>query len=134
MNKTLVLWSLVIGFVLVSDASLACQCVETRSVAHSVESSDAVFSGRVLKIYGTRIGFAVERSWKGVNEPELTIYTPAQSTACGYQFEEGQDYLVYAYSQGGERLGTDTCTRTRKLAEAKEDLTELGNGKAIGQR
>ena len=69
-----------------------------------------------------------------MDEPEVIVYTPAQSSACGYQFEEGQDYLVYAYSRGEDRLTTDTCTRTRKLADAQEDAKELGNGRPVDKR
>ena len=134
MSKTfIILCSLAVRFVWVSHNTLACQCVETKSVAHSVESSAAVFSGRGTKIYGTRIDFAVDRSWKGIAEPEITIYTPAQSTTCGYQFDERQEYLVYAYSQAEDRLATDTCTRTRKLTDAQQDIRELGSGKLVGE-
>lgn len=132
MNRSfVVLGSVAIGFPLMINSALSCQCVESKSVAASVESSAAVFSGRVSKIYGTRVTFAVDRSWKGRNEPELIVYTAAESMQCGYPFENGDNYLVYAYSEGDDRLGTNSCTRTRKLTDAQEDLDALGNGTSV---
>jgi hypothetical protein len=126
-NLVIALWS-------PTDGALACQCLGVKSVAASLESSAAVFSGRVKNIYGTRITFVVDRSWKGKVTAEMAVYTPAQSTACGYEFERGEPYLVYAYSEGKERLGTNTCTRTKRLAQAEDDLTELGEGTRINQK
>ncbi len=47
---------------------------------------------------------------------------------CEYPFKVGERYLVYAYGDENE-LGTSTCTRTRKLKKAKEDLKALGEGR-----
>ena len=129
----IIVCNLVIALCSPTDRAFACQCVGVKSVGVSLESSAAVFAGRVKKIYGTRITFVVDRSWKGKVPAEIMLYTPAQSTACGYEFEGGQPYLVYAYSEGKERLATDTCTRTKRLAEAEDDLTELGEGTRINQ-
>jgi hypothetical protein len=47
--------------------------------------------------------------------------------SCGYDFEEGQDYLVYA-SGKGEPFETSICDRTKQLSKADKDLAILGNG------
>ena len=46
---------------------------------------------------------------------------------CGYDFQSGETYLVYAnYDEGAANsLSTDICTRTRRLSEAGDDLTYL---------
>ncbi len=41
---------------------------------------------------------------------------------CGYPFEPGVGYVVYAYKNAEGRLQTNSCTRTRPLARAAEDL------------
>ena len=41
---------------------------------------------------------------------------------CGYPFEVGMGYVVYAYKNAEGRLQTNSCTRTRPLAGAAEDL------------
>ncbi len=35
--------------------------------------------------------------------------------------------MIYAYGKENE-LGTDACTRTKKIKRAKEDLKQLGKG------
>ena len=52
--------------------------------------------------------------------------TRSQGSACGYPFEEGQEYLVYAY--GKQDLKVDACSETKQLSKADEDLALLGNG------
>jgi hypothetical protein len=45
---------------------------------------------------------------------------------CGYDFQEGETYLVYADSdEDSNVLSTSSCSRTRKLSDAGEDLTYL---------
>jgi hypothetical protein len=45
---------------------------------------------------------------------------------CGYSFQLGETYLVYADSdEDSNVLSTSSCTRTRRLSDAGEDLTYL---------
>jgi hypothetical protein len=45
---------------------------------------------------------------------------------CGYDFQQGETYLVYADSdEDSDVLSTSSCTRTRRLSDAGEDLTYL---------
>ena len=49
-------------------------------------------------------------------------------SSVSFNFEEGEEYLVYA---GGNDLGsisTNTCTRTARLIDASKDLAVLGKG------
>lgn len=59
------------------------------------------------------------------SEDSLDVWTPFGD--CGYDFQAGETYLVYAnYDEGSANsLSTDTCTRTRRLSEAGEDLAYL---------
>jgi hypothetical protein len=44
---------------------------------------------------------------------------------CGYEFEVGRTYLVYASRDTAGILSTHLCTRTKLLDDAKDDLTYL---------
>ena len=59
------------------------------------------------------------------SEEFLEIWTPFGD--CGYDFQAGETYLVYANNDEGSSnsLSTDVCTRTRRLSEAGEDLAYL---------
>jgi hypothetical protein len=57
--------------------------------------------------------------------------------SCAYGFEEGQEYLVYAYwgnvgSPPRPALTADGCTETKPLSEASADLQALGDGETMG--
>jgi len=98
-----------------------------------------VFSGKVLKIdkegeFELAVTFAVDRVWKGKEEKEIVVRTGTNDGICGYKFTKGTSYLVYAAETTRDDvkyLATNICTRTAALADAKEDLRELGEGQRI---
>jgi hypothetical protein len=142
---SVVLAVLGIVFLLPPDCASACTCGSAYSqgqkeiVESELSSSEAVFVGKVVD-FGkstsssremTIIGGAstatlrVSEVWKGPERETLEVSTSSQEGACGYPFEEGREYLVYAY--GGQGLETDSCSQTKPLSEAGADLAVLGN-------
>ena len=129
----------------------AYECPPPASVAISVENSTAVFSGEVIseeyrdvkegsmgeprEAKALFIRLRVKRWWKGNRDEEVDLYTSVRKYPDGtqsfmaddFRFRKGENYLVYAYGQG-EKLRTNGCTRTKKLADAEKDLLELGEG------
>ncbi|MBT2682820.1 hypothetical protein J7E42_04240 [Bacillus sp. ISL-37] len=109
--------------------SHACKCVEPQSVEREVESSKAVFSGKIIDIRTEKnnrnILFEVEETWKGVSQTEIILKD--EWSSCSLDFVEGESYLVYAYDFQGE-LTTNICDRTKELSGAGEDLATLGKG------
>ena len=55
----------------------------------------------------------------------VTVGTGAGGGDCGYAFETGETYLVYASGDVAD-LRTGICTRTRRVADAASDLSALG--------
>lgn len=124
----------------------ACSCLVT-TPQESFESSSAVFAGRAIEVIQpspvaqensipqnpdspasqVRVIFQVSRVWKGSQKPLLLVVTPNSSAACGYSFQEGQQYLVYASVQES-KLATGLCNGTKPLSLADEDLAVLGEG------
>ena len=62
----------------------------------------------------------------GRNQKEIEIVTGIGGGDCGYEFQIGVDYVVYAYNNAEGRLETNICSRTRTLAEAAEDIEYFG--------
>src|SRR4051794_7047671 len=96
----------------------------------------AVFSGRVAALAGAvdaggsdpvQVTFAIGKVWKGTDQPTIDVLTPASSASCGFEFVQGEEYLVYASESEG-RLQTNLCSRTALLAMAGDDLAVLGPG------
>jgi hypothetical protein len=100
------------------------------AVSGEIARSDAVFGGRVMKMAIERrvaepglpretevlvCTFAVVARIKGVTEQkDVVVVTSTQRSACGFPFEIGSKYLVYASVFRGE-LETSICRRTRQL-------------------
>ena len=58
-------------------------------------------------------------------QQEIEIVTGMGAGDCGYSFQAGVDYVIYAYKNSEGRLETGICTRTRPLTQAAEDIAYL---------
>lgn len=118
--------------------SFACSCEGEGTVAGSVKYSDIVFSGQVIsrtlttsydslgivvtgdtsKMYfkwrefpTAVVKIKVDRIFKGqLVSDTLTILTPPNGASCGYRFQVGEKYIVYA-TIFDEMLMTDKLKR-----------------------
>lgn len=118
----------------------ACSCAELPSVEEEFERSKAVFSGKVVEVkekrslkgYTTKsVLFEVANTWKGVKQSQITITTGLGGGDCGFDFNEGEDYLVYANEStmyGTESLVSIICDRTNELSSSQDDIAILGEG------
>lgn len=113
------------------------------------EQAAAVFQGRVIATeqqIGTdgyryqRVTLQVNTAWKGSVARETVVYTGSGGGDCGYSFQQGVEYLVYASSvRAGtspqvfptNAFVTNICSRTRPLSEASDDLVALGPGMPV---
>jgi hypothetical protein len=140
MKRFLFLLSIaVLGFS--ADTGLACTCAPSPSAAHELKRATAVFSGKVVKVekHNEAAGifarveavFKVSRVWKGVENETVSVFTSSMSTACGYRFQKGLTYLVYAYGNEDGKLATSICARTARFEDWHEDFEELGPGNII---
>ena len=72
--------------------------------------------------------------WKGaVTETFVMMTSSLGAGDCGFPFEAGHEYLIYAYEREGyDLLAAWLCTRTQPLEYAEEDLAFLGKGRLPG--
>ena len=118
--------------------AMACTCVRPPTPVIALDRADVVFAGKVTHIsrargeYGDvhKVLFRVDAYWKGERGAEIVIETATNSAACGFPFEQGEKYLVYS-NISGDALSTTICTRTADLANASEDLADLGTGTEV---
>ncbi|MFA6391882.1 MAG: hypothetical protein WCW66_03990 [Patescibacteria group bacterium] len=129
---TVILLFLVIGF---ANQVLACDCAGPPDVATEYFNADIVFSG-IATSFRERLGsdpaykdaeFVVYDSWKGNADDAriLTISTDAFGPACGFEFEEGKEYLVYATIARDGKMYTGSCGRTKLLTSAVNEVDAL---------
>ena len=83
---------------------------EQEQVRSALAGSGAVFAGKVVSITKGEptprsgmptdaVSFQVSEVWRGPEQETLEVSTHTQGAACGYNFKEGQEYLVYAYGK-----------------------------------
>jgi Carboxypeptidase regulatory-like domain len=132
----------VVGWLTVaSSVAQACSCMAPGTPCESYGTASAVFVGTAVSVRGVErprtadldtwydkrvYKFSVEQSYSGVDGTEVEISTGTGGGDCGYRFEIGERYLIYAHSYQN-RLSTNICSRTKALATANEDLAFLGN-------
>ncbi|HEX6126535.1 MAG TPA: hypothetical protein VFZ23_14270 [Pyrinomonadaceae bacterium] len=120
-------------------AAFACSCREKQPVCAAYGDAKAVFVGKVVDgERGERMSdmfkagtkdqtfkFAVSRAVLGVQAGEaVDVHTGFGFGDCGFPFEKGEEYIVYAYEHEGQ-LTTSVCTRTALISSGVGDLSEL---------
>ena len=107
---------------LMAQPCLACSCVPPPRNQEEREEwakdARAVFTGKVWKVKGeyntnhsnVRVRFFVEDAYKGTDKHRVTVKTPNNGAACGYYFEEGKRYTVFAYDKGPKAFKTSLCS------------------------
>ena len=138
--RKIIIAAFALAFFGVLNASnvFACTCLlspEAESldsvVKKAYKNSSAVFAGEVIEIvqkpdvFFVEVKFAVEQKWNDGIEKTVTVTTGKGGGDCGYRFEVGKKYLVYASnSYSKNSLRTNICTKTA-LAENNKDIAVL---------
>lgn len=122
-----------------SPFSLACSCAGFGPACTEVVSPDvsAVFLGTVTAIrpsarvprsqyFGDMLDvtMSVQESYKGKSTKEVVISTASSEAACGFPFQIGKQYIVYA-NEHEHVLFTSICQRTLPLKLVEKDLDYL---------
>jgi hypothetical protein len=137
---------------LAPDCAFACTCAmpsgsQKEIAKDALADSEAVFAGEVVNFENTpnitmmegemvtmmggntataTATLRVSEVWKGPERQTMQIGTaPNDGVSCGFPFEEGKEYLVYA--SGKQDPEASGCSETKPLSEAGADLAVLGN-------
>ncbi len=95
--------------------------------------SETAFMGKVSAIdnytnHEWKVKFDVEKIWKGVSRPEMTI-TSNSLVGCGYSIVTGEKYLVYANGFPPHAEGA----WVKPFAEAQNDIKLLDDPKFLAK-
>jgi hypothetical protein len=71
------------------------------------------------------VTFSVSRVYRGAQKPRMQVETGLGGGDCGFGFEIGKQYLVYAYKGESGRFSTGICTATALLEKSKANLAYL---------
>jgi len=71
-----------------------------------------------------KVRFKIKEAFTGLDpsQKEIVIATGSGGGDCGYEFQRGVEYVVYAYNDREVGLSTGICSPTRPIDQAAEDL------------
>lgn len=113
---------------------LACSCIAASDAEH-FRQAEVVFVGIVLErrpIAPEPISssadpvtwvFDVESVQKGEAAEQQEVVSPRDEASCGFEFQIGRRYQVFASRSDDGRLATNLCTGTRELNPGQEPYT-----------
>jgi hypothetical protein len=138
-----------------AQSAMACSCGGPNPICSVYFGSPVVFRGTVVEktlerppiqevrnldgstskimtpgIYKVRL--SVSEGFRGAEgKQELTVSTNEQSSACGFPFEVGKEYLVFTYKNEAEdQLWTSKCSKTHALQSSTDMDLEWMRGLA----
>lgn len=134
----------ILAFAQVSNSNVyACSCAGEALPCQAYWTTPAIFIGRAISVSPTyeeenkvenfdlkhneRIfRFVIDRAFKGVTEDQVEVVTSIGGGSCGYYFQPGKQYLVYAgFDPKTRQYGTSICSRTRPVEKATADLSYI---------
>lgn len=74
-----------------------------------------------------QVTFTVHETFKGTPVPTLSLATGLGGGDCGYPFETGQSYVVYAHGEG-DALQAGICSLTGPATDPRSGLDVLRGG------
>jgi len=105
------------------------------AVRQAFKESEVVLRGTVQSVHiddsptapggaGVIAVFDIQESWKGPRAGKIEMGTV--SNDCRFNFEVGEQYLVYGFPDGSGTF-TTACSRTQRVDKAQYDLAILRN-------
>ncbi|MFC3491174.1 hypothetical protein [Glycomyces rhizosphaerae] len=112
-------------------SACACSCAE-QTEAEAFEAADAVFAGTLTRRDGggfplgspddpATLEFEVDDVYKGDIAEVQGLLTSGSEASCGWDPPVGEDYLVFAYLEGG-KLNVGFCGGSRALDERSPEF------------
>ncbi|MEM6346020.1 MAG: hypothetical protein AAF927_19150 [Bacteroidota bacterium] len=136
LEKSKILTTYVLLLFVGIQTGFACECIPLSTQA-KIDSADIVFDGTVIYVNtnwmsgGMKYTFQVHQSWKRRTDTVMVINSGFATTDCGYTFEEGQRYLVFARKKFSFK--TDACAGNMLIADATNYLSKLGQSQKPSQ-
>jgi hypothetical protein len=94
------------------------------------KAAAAVFTGMTVEVDRVTVRFKADWFWKSEPKKDITLLTgmPAEPNAWRedvFEFEQGRQYLVFAYKDPSGGMTTNACSRTALTTAARDDIRAL---------
>ena len=119
---------LVVGLVLLlamPSVVQACSCIGPLKTCQIFTKTPLIFRGTVVNQTVTgmivKVDFVVAETFRGEAIQIRSISTHQQSSACGFEFKNGLQYVVFASADQNGALTTSTCSNTHQFDPLAEN-------------
>jgi 5-hydroxyisourate hydrolase-like protein (transthyretin family) len=102
--------------------------------------AEAVFSGTIIGSSSIKVKeesfprterqvrVAITQAFRGIEGGQTEVITGLGGGDCGYGFELGKSYLIYAFrSERDGKFHTSICTRTRPIGDSDDDIAFINS-------
>lgn len=128
-----------------------------RDLAHwYADRSDAIFEGTVKRLELSwvfkdakvgdlvpadldqdeptlKVTLDIARFYQGVEQKDVSLTTGIGGGDCGFDFEAGKEYLVYAFADSSGQLSTGICSGTELLEDSQSALSYLRGEQVVSE-
>jgi hypothetical protein len=134
--KVIAIAAVTLGAVALGSPAHACSCAELPSPCAPGDDV-VIFTGRVTSAAPfmtsmIRHELRVRETFRGALDAKtVAVTSQASIDRCGFPFEQGEEYLVFAWKDDSGALFTGLCTLTRRVAAGGDFLPllrEMKNG------
>jgi hypothetical protein len=103
-----------------------------KGIKSEFEEMNAEFIGKKLDYEVLVYIFEADRWWKGDGTKEVVLISDetrrsdgtSSVSDCGLGYEEGREYLIYAYGEGDD-FKSGACSLTKRISRAAPDMKIL---------
>jgi hypothetical protein len=81
-----------------------------------------------------QVSFETTRSYRGPQRKAVELRTGLGGGDCGFRFEVGKRYLIYALADESGELSTNICSGTALLEESQSNLAYLRGESVVSER
>lgn len=124
-----------IAMMFAPQSAEACSCAPKPTVENAHREATAVFTGRVTSVEPSplregqlEVNFTVRKAYKGapadMGLERVVVFTPMQEAECMFDFQQDQDYLVFATGNLAY-YKVNRCGRTGQLEISLDEIAEL---------
>ena len=106
----------------------ACECPTTPKLIESVEIWNYIFKGTVKSIAPAfddkmvKVNFVNAENLRDTENGKIHVFTHATAESCGYLFEEGKSYIVFAQKFEDGFKVTNKCSTTMEFSQEEYSL------------
>jgi hypothetical protein len=94
-----------------------------QTTRESYYNADLVFAGEIVEYNNDTATFSVNTGFKGMEEDSVEVSTASDSAACGLNFTEFKEWVIFADHDETGNISADLCSGSFNFASDQQNMT-----------